>query len=263
MGDIMQLHTPRKRFGQHFLHDKSIIQRLVNAIAPQPGQHIIEIGPGQGALTVPILTLINTMDAIELDKDLIPALKQRCADKGNLNVHQGDALAFDFSSLFDGKAPLRIIGNLPYNISTPLIFHLLTFASYISDMHFMLQKEVVDRLAAKPNNKTYGRLGVMVQYHCAVTALFDVPPSAFYPPPQVDSSIVRLIPYHDIPHTARNYSHFSSIVKEAFSHRRKTLRNSLKNLVSDADWDRITVDARLRAEDLSVEDYLKISNHFF
>jgi 16S rRNA (adenine1518-N6/adenine1519-N6)-dimethyltransferase len=259
----MHTHTARKRFGQHFLHDKHIIQRLVNVIAPQKGQHVIEIGPGQGALTVPTLLIIDEMDAIELDRDLIPALTQRCADKGTLHVHQADALAFDFTTLFDGKSPLRIIGNLPYNISTPLIFHLLTFAPYISDMHFMLQKEVVDRLAAKPGDDAYGRLGIMVQYHCAVTALFDVPPTAFYPPPQVNSSIVRLVPYHDIPHTARDYSHFASIVKEAFSHRRKTLRNSLKNLVTDADWGKIAVNSQLRPEQLGVEDYLKISNHFF
>lgn len=262
-GTIMHLHHARKRFGQHFLHDKAIIQRLVHAIAPEKHHHIIEIGPGQGALTVPILNLIGEMDAVELDRDLIPALIQRCADKGKLTVYQADALAFDFASLFDGKTSLRIIGNLPYNISTPLIFHLLTFAAYISDMYFMLQKEVVDRLAAKAGDESYGRLGVMVQYHCEVTALFDVPPSAFYPPPQVESSIVKLVPYHDIPHTARNYQHFSTIVKEAFSHRRKTLRNSLKNLVGDADWDKITVDATLRPEQLNVEDYLKISNHFF
>lgn len=259
----MHAHTARKRFGQHFLHDKHIIQRLVNAIAPQKGQHIIEIGPGQGALTIPVLNLTGEMDAVELDRDLIPALAQRCADKGKLNIYQGDALEFDFTSLFDGKSPLRIIGNLPYNISTPMIFHLLTFAAYISDMHFMLQKEVVDRLAAKPGDEAYGRLSIMVQYHCAVTALFDVPPGAFYPPPQVNSSIVKLVPYHDIPHTAHDYQHFANIVKEAFSHRRKTLRNSLKNLVSDADWQKITIDSQLRPEQLSVEDYLKISNHFF
>lgn len=259
----MHTHIARKRFGQHFLHDKHIIQRLVDVITPKKDQHIIEIGPGQGALTVPILMLVSEMDAIELDRDLIPALTQRCANKGTLHIHQADALTFNFASLFDGKSPLRIIGNLPYNISTPLIFHLLTFASYISDMHFMLQKEVVDRLAAKPGDEAYGRLGIMVQYHCEVTALFDVPPTAFYPPPQVHSSIVKLVPYHDIPHTARNYSHFANIVKEAFSHRRKTLRNSLKNLVSDSDWQKITVNAKARPEELSVEDYLKISNHFF
>lgn len=257
------MHIARKRFGQHFLHDKQIIQRLVQAIAPQKGDHIIEIGPGQGALTVPILNSIGEIEAVELDRDLIPALTQRCADKGNLKIHQADALTFNFVSLFDGKSPLRIIGNLPYNISTPLIFHLLTFSAYISDMHFMLQKEVVDRLAAPPGEKSYGRLSVMVQYHCKVTALFQVSPGAFYPPPQVESSIVKLVPYHDIPHTARNYEHFSMIVKQAFSMRRKTLRNSLKSLVRDEDWNKITIDSQCRAEELSVEDYLKISNHFF
>jgi 16S rRNA (adenine1518-N6/adenine1519-N6)-dimethyltransferase len=261
--NIMYTHIARKRFGQHFLHDKHIIQRLVNVIAPQKDQHIIEIGPGQGALTVPVLELIGEIDAVELDKDLIPALIERCANKGNLRVYPADALTFDFGCFFDQKSPLRIIGNLPYNISTPLIFHLLTFAPYIWDMHFMLQKEVVDRLAAKPGSKTYGRLSVMVQYHCEVTALFDVPPAAFYPPPQVHSRIVKLVPYHDIPHTARNYAHFANIVKEAFSHRRKTLRNSLKSLVADFDWEKIAVNPQTRPEDLSVEDFLKISNHFY
>lgn len=258
----MHTHIARKRFGQHFLHDKQIIQRLVDIIAPKPGEHIVEIGPGQGALTVPILKLIHSMDAVELDRDLIPALKSRCADKGDLIIHQADALEFDFSSLISHSAPMRLIGNLPYNISTPLIFHLLEYAQHITDMHFMLQKEVVDRIAAKPGNGDYGRLSIMVQYHCETTALFDVPPSAFYPPPQVTSSVVRLVPYREITHFARDYPHFEKIVKEAFSHRRKTLRNSLKELIRDEDWKRIEVDPHLRPEQLSVSDYVKISNKF-
>jgi 16S rRNA (adenine1518-N6/adenine1519-N6)-dimethyltransferase len=256
----MHTHVARKRFGQHFLHDKQIIQRLVDSIAPKPGQHVVEIGPGQGALTVPILKMIGEMEVIELDRDLIPALQLRCADKGNLTVYQGDALAFDFASLIKNSTSLRVIGNLPYNISTPLIFHLLQFAKHITDMHFMLQKEVVERMAAKPGNADYGRLSLMVQYHCNTMALFDVPPTAFYPPPQVVSSVVRLIPYHDKPHQALNYQHFANIVKEAFSHRRKTLRNSLKELVNDEDWKHIDVDPHLRPEQLDVSEYVKISN---
>ena len=256
----MHMHVARKRFGQHFLHDKQIIQRLVNVISPALGQHIVEIGPGQGALTVPILKIVGNLDVVELDRDLIPALTLRCADKGRLTVHQADALEFDFATLVKEGQAMRIIGNLPYNISTPLIFHLLTFSKYITDMHFMLQKEVVERLAAPPGNGDYGRLSVMVQYHCEAIALFEVPPSAFYPPPQVISSVVRLIPYQNTPHLAKNYEHFATIVKEAFSHRRKTLRNSLKELVKDEDWQRIDIDSQQRPEQLGVSEYVKISN---
>ncbi|MDA8562020.1 16S rRNA (adenine(1518)-N(6)/adenine(1519)-N(6))-dimethyltransferase RsmA [Gammaproteobacteria bacterium] len=257
------MHVARKRFGQHFLHDKNIIKRLVQVISPKSDQHIVEIGPGQGALTVPILELIGKIEAIELDKDLIHPLTERCLKKGELNIHQADALKFDFSTLFNNQTPLRIIGNLPYNISTPLIFHLLTFSKYISDMHFMLQKEVVDRIAAPPQSRDYGRLSIMVQYHCEVNALFDIPPTAFYPSPQVQSKIIKLSPYHDIPHTAKNYEHFATVVKTAFSQRRKTIRNSLSTIVTDSDWEKITIDSKLRPEQLGVLEFLKISNHFF
>lgn len=255
--------APRKRFGQHFLHDKHIIQRLVHVIDPRPEQHIVEIGPGQGALTLPILKEIGQLDVVEIDWDLIPALKMRCLGKGALIVHQADALEFDFSSLVHHSEPLRIIGNLPYNISTPLIFHLLTFAKNISDMHFMLQKEVVDRLAAKSGDDAYGRLSIMVQYHCEVKYLFHVPPSAFYPPPKVDSSVVRLIPHVSYPHMAHDYEHFAHLVKEAFSHRRKTLRNALKQMVSDELWEKSKIDPHLRPEELGVADYVSLSNLYY
>lgn len=257
------MHVARKRFGQHFLHDKQIIQRIVDVIDPLPEQHLVEIGPGQGAITLPILKVVGQLDVIELDWDLIPALKIRCLGKGALIVHQADALEFDFKSLLQDTESLRIIGNLPYNISTPLIFHLLEFSEHITDMHFMLQKEVVDRMAAVAGDDDYGRLGIMVQYHCKVTSLFHVPPSAFYPPPQVDSSVVRLVPYHEIPHPAKNYQHFSNLVKLAFSHRRKTLRNCLKSIMTDADWNKTTIDPQLRPEQLSVADYVQLSNLFF
>lgn len=256
----MHAHTARKRFGQHFLHDKQIIQRIIEMIAPQPGQHLVEIGPGQGALTVPILKKIGQLDVVEIDRDLIPALKMRCAEKGRLIVHTADALQFDFGGLAQPDQQLRVIGNLPYNISTPLIFHLLQYANIILDMHFMLQKEVVERLAALPGTEAYGRLSIMMQYHCHVISLFNVSAAAFYPPPQVESSVVRLIPYREISHFARNYNHFALLVREAFSHRRKTLRNSLKELVSDAEWQIITIDSHLRPEQLRVEDYVAISN---
>ncbi|HEX2549666.1 MAG TPA: 16S rRNA (adenine(1518)-N(6)/adenine(1519)-N(6))-dimethyltransferase RsmA [Gammaproteobacteria bacterium] len=257
----MRTHAPRKRFGQHFLHDKNIIQRIVDRIAPTPSDHIVEIGPGQGALTVPLLKTIGEMDVIEIDRDLIPALKLRCEDKGILNIYEGDALVFDLTPLIEKKSPLRLVGNLPYNISTPLIFHLLEYANHIQDMHFMLQKEVVHRIAAEPNTSDYGRLSIMVQYHCQVQALFDVGAEAFYPPPQVESSVVRLIPHHGIPYPAKNYSHFTNVVKMAFSHRRKTLRNSLKKMIHDSDWQGMEIDSHLRPEQIGVKEYVDISNY--
>jgi 16S rRNA (adenine1518-N6/adenine1519-N6)-dimethyltransferase len=254
------MHAPRKRFGQHFLNDTDIIDRLVQAIAPEKGQHLVEIGPGQGALTIPVLTKTGEIDAVELDWDLIPILKARCKDHGVLNVHQADALTFDFKQLIHANEPLRIIGNLPYNISTPLIFHLLEYAADIRDMHFMLQKEVVDRLAAKCGNGDYGRLSIMVQYHCHVTALFPVPAEAFYPPPKVDSSIVRLVPHVSVDYFAKDYKHFGDMVKQAFNQRRKTLRNCLKTLMNDDDWKVSGIDPQLRPEQLSVKDYVNLSN---
>jgi 16S rRNA (adenine1518-N6/adenine1519-N6)-dimethyltransferase len=253
-------HIARKRFGQHFLTDKQIIQRIIDAIAPTPEQKIVEIGPGQGAITRPLLKKTGKLIAIELDRDLIPQLKHRCEDAGELTIHQADALEFDFKELIDNNETLRLVGNLPYNISTPLIFHLLTYAKHISDMHFMLQKEVVDRMAAMPATSDYGRLSIMVQYHCKVTALFHVPPQAFNPPPKVDSSIVRIIPYRELPHRANNYKHFAHLVKTAFSQRRKTLRNCLKLIVTDADWEKIHINSQLRPEQLSVSEYVKMSN---
>lgn len=256
----MKPHIPRKRFGQHFLHDKLYIQQIIEAIDPKPDQHLVEIGPGQGALTLPMLKKTEEIDVIELDWDLIPALKIRCLGKGALIAHQADALEFDFSSLVKNSEKLRIIGNLPYNISTPLIFHLLKYASIITDMHFMLQKEVVDRMSAKPSTKEYGRLSVMVQYHCVVHALFNVPPQAFYPPPQVESAFLRLIPATSKHLQAIDYSFFAEVVKTAFSHRRKTIRNSLKTLIADDDWANLQIDPQLRPEQLTVIDFVNISN---
>lgn len=257
----MRTHAPRKRFGQHFLHDKFIIQRIIDMVTPKSSDHFVEIGPGQGALTVPLLKAIGELDVIEIDRDLIPALKLRCEDKGILHVYEGDALNFDLTPLIQKKSPIRLIGNLPYNISTPLIFHLLNYAADVQDMHFMLQKEVVHRIAAVPNSADYGRLSIMVQYHCQVRALFDVGAHAFYPPPQVESSIVRLIPHHGIPYPAKNYSHFTDVVKLAFSHRRKTLRNSLKEMIHDSDWQNMNIDSHLRPEQIGVKEYVEISNH--
>lgn len=255
----MYAHTPRKRFGQNFLIDPFVIQQIVQSIAPQKNQHLVEIGPGRGAITQPLVTEVNQLDVIELDRDLIAPLQHRFAQYKNLIIHQADALTFDFNQLTAEEKTLRIVGNLPYNISTPLLFHLLQFSPIISDMHFMLQKEVVDRLTAKCNTPHWGRLSIMMQYHCQTTALFEVPPSAFQPAPKVQSAVVKLIPYAKPPFIAENYAHFADIVRMAFSKRRKMIRNSLKEKVSVTDLQKININPELRPEQLSIEDYVKIS----
>jgi 16S rRNA (adenine1518-N6/adenine1519-N6)-dimethyltransferase len=252
-------HPARKRFGQNFLHDPMIIQRIVSKVAPQPGDHIVEIGPGLGALTTTILPLVGELDVIELDRDLIPKLQQQCSGLGELWIHNVDALKYDFTQLATTSRSLRVIGNLPYNISTPLLFHLLTQASAIRDMHFMLQKEVVDRMTAGPGSKTYGRLSIMVQYHCKVEKLFNVGPGAFKPKPKVDSAVVRLLPYVTPPVDTGDKHKFEQIVNAAFSQRRKTLRNSLKNLVPEDVIINTGIDPGLRAEALGIEQFALLS----
>lgn len=254
------MHTPRKRFGQHFLSDQAIIHHIVASLAPHPKDHLIEIGPGQGALTVPVMEEVGDLEAVELDRDLIPELEHRTRHFGKLKIYSEDALRFNFAEVKTDKRLLRVFGNLPYNISTPLIFHLLSFSSIISDMLFMLQKEVADRLAAKPGSGAYGRLSVMAQYYCEIEVLFDVPPTAFFPPPQVDSSIVKMMPYQTSPYTLKSYATFEKVVKQAFGQRRKTLRNSLKTLVSDEIWSQLSISSTDRAENLSVQDFVDISN---
>lgn len=253
------MHYPRKRFGQHFLHDQSVIHRIITALNPKPNDHLVEIGPGEGALTFPLLKCVPSLDAIEFDRDLI-VLLHTSADQTHLNLIQADALNFDFAQLKNDERPLRMIGNLPYNISTPLIFHLLTFKNVISDMLFMLQKEVAERLAAAPRSSSYGRLSVMVQYHCVVMVLFDVSPRSFSPPPKVQSSIVKLIPHQHYPYLAKDELLFAEVVRRAFNHRRKTLRNSLKGLVSDDIWQALSIHSDLRPETLSIENFVSISN---
>ncbi len=252
-------HKPRKRFGQNFLTDKNIVGKIVAAIAPRPGDNLVEIGPGLGAITLPLLQQAKRLQVVELDRDLIPQLKENCRDLGELIVHEADALEFDFSALAPGS-PLRVAGNLPYNISTPLLFHLIESISCIQDMHFMLQKEVVDRMAARPDTADYGRLSVMLQYHCKVEPLFTVPPGAFNPRPKVDSKIVRLQPHPVSPCPVDNYADFASLVKQAFAQRRKTLRNNLKPLL---DADRIAalgIDPATRAETLALADFARLAN---
>ena len=252
-------HRARKRFGQHFLHDRGIIERIIAAIAPRPGDRIVEIGPGLGALTAPLLERHGELDVVELDRDVIPHLEANCAGKGVLRVHNVDALKFDFSALAEGKR-LRVVGNLPYNISTPLIFHLLEGAADILDMHFLLQKEVVDRLTAAPGGSDYGRLSVMVQYRCRAESLFGVGPGAFSPPPRVDSAVVRLTPFDTLPYPARDERRLADLVNRAFSQRRKTLRNGIRDLLDAEGIERAGVDPGIRPERVSVEEFVRLAN---
>ncbi|UAW98769.1 16S rRNA (adenine(1518)-N(6)/adenine(1519)-N(6))-dimethyltransferase RsmA [Halopseudomonas nanhaiensis] len=252
-------HRARKRFGQNFLHDAGVINRIHRAIAPREGQHVVEIGPGQGAITEGLLASGARLDVVELDHDLHPILLSRFGHLRNFALHKGDALKFDFASLADGQR-LRIVGNLPYNISTPLMFHLLDQAHCVEDMHFMLQKEVVQRLAAGPGSSHYGRLGIMVQYHCQVEHLFDVGPGAFSPAPKVDSAIVRLTPHATLPFPADEPEMLERVVREAFNQRRKTLRNTLKPLL-DADGIAAEgLDPMLRPEQVDLAGFVRLAN---
>jgi 16S rRNA (adenine1518-N6/adenine1519-N6)-dimethyltransferase len=252
-------HRPRKRFGQHFLHDPGVIRRIIAAIDPSPGQRVVEIGPGRGAITAPLLERLGELDVVELDRDVLPLLEQTCAGLGRLHVHSADALSFDFGTLARSGQPLRLVGNLPYNISTPLLFHLLAQQTPIRDMHFMLQKEVVTRMAAQPGGKDYGRLTVMLAASCAVEHLFDIGPGAFRPPPRVRSAFVRLTPWPEPPFPEADPALFARVVSQAFSMRRKTLRNSLKPLM-DADLIAgAECDPSARAETLAPSDFARLA----
>ncbi|HEX7342057.1 MAG TPA: 16S rRNA (adenine(1518)-N(6)/adenine(1519)-N(6))-dimethyltransferase RsmA [Rhodanobacteraceae bacterium] len=249
---------PKKHFGQHFLHDRRVIDRIIAALQPRADQRIIEIGPGEGALTLPLLASIGKLTAIELDADLIPRLAADAAPIGRLDIIQRDVLRTDLTALAAGT-PLRIVGNLPYYISSPIIFHCLAHAEAIVDMHFMLQKEVVERMAAAPGSKVYGRLSVMLQLACHVEPLFDVPPGAFRPPPKVDSAVVRLLPRPASELPDMDAKHLDSVVKAAFGQRRKTLGNALRGVL-DAEAIRTTgVDPRARAEALSPADFVHLA----
>ena len=254
-------HAPKKRFGQHFLHDPGIISRIVGAIDPQPGQTLVEIGPGLGAITRPVLARCQQLHVVELDRSLIPRLHTEYADIGELVVHAADALKFDIGTVpVPPGQGLRVIGNLPYNISTPLIFHLLKWADGIQDMHFLLQKEVVDRLTALPGTAEYGRLGIMVQYHCQAEALFHVGPGAFRPPPRVDSAVVRLVPWKTPPWPAQDDTLFAALVHQGFTRRRKTLRNALQGLADPAAMMAADIDPGRRPETLSVAEFVRLAN---
>jgi 16S rRNA (adenine1518-N6/adenine1519-N6)-dimethyltransferase len=253
-------HTPRKRFGQNFLHDYSVIANIIASLQIKPSEHWVEIGPGQGALTTPLLDKDITLDVVELDRDLVRLLKDKFKDKKNLTIHSADALKFDFSALVKQDEKLRVIGNLPYNISTPLLFHLLENVSCIADMQFMLQKEVVDRICAAPGSKKYGRLSVMMQYYCAAECLFEVYPESFEPSPKVMSAVIKLIPHLKPPVAVNDLVVFKQLVTQAFSQRRKTLRNSLKKLISEDVIVSLGIDPVARAETISLQNYAKLSN---
>ena len=249
-------HVPRKRFGQNFLVDRSVIARIVEAVDPQPTDNLVEIGPGLGALTRPLLERAPQLQVVELDRDLAARLRAGYP-RERLTVHEGDALRFDFSML---AAPMRILGNLPYNISTPLLFHMGTYSERFTDLHFMLQREVVERMVAAPSTPEYGRLSVMLQYRFRMQHLFSVPSSAFRPAPKVASAVVRLVPLVRPDIAARDELLFGETVTRAFSHRRKTLRNALLGLVAEADLEAVGIDPGLRAENLSVAEFVAISS---
>lgn len=253
----MSAHRARKRFGQNFLVDRAILTECVAAIDPQPGQRIIEIGPGLGALTEGLLARVEHIDAVEIDRDIVIHLQKKF-NAAQLTLHSADALEFDFSRFGDR---LRVVGNLPYNISTPLLFHLKRFSASICDMHFMLQKEVVERMVAQPGGRDYGRLSVMLQCDFAIDSLFGVPASAFEPAPKVESAFVKLVPLAQ-PLVAAEYSdRFASVVAAAFNQRRKTLRNALQGIFTAQDFERLGIDAGQRAERLSVAEYAAIARH--
>jgi len=252
---------PKKSFGQHFLHDVRYIDRIVSAMAPRDSDFMLEIGPGEGALTLPLLAAAGKLTAIELDTDLIPALEQRAARVGQLQVIHADVLGVDFTALAQsrGVSRLRIAGNLPYYISSPILFHCVDHAAVIQDMHFMLQKEVVERMAAAPGSKVYGRLSVMLQLACRVEPLFDVPAVAFRPPPKVESAVVRLVPLAPQERHDADPAHVHAVVKAAFAQRRKTLGNALKQWLDADAIRRAGVDPLARAETLSPEDFVRLA----
>ncbi|NMG73200.1 16S rRNA (adenine(1518)-N(6)/adenine(1519)-N(6))-dimethyltransferase RsmA [Aromatoleum diolicum] len=253
----MTEHRARKRFGQNFLSDPNIIRKIIDAIRPVAGETMVEIGPGLGAMTDPLVERLGHLHVVEIDRDLIARLQERYTLE-HLTIHQGDALKFDFGQL---GAPLRVVGNLPYNISTPLLFHLAAYAGQVSDMTFMLQKEVVMRMVAEPGTDDYGRLSVMLQYRFRMGRLFDVPPGAFRPAPKVTSSIVRMVPLPPEQLAAQDEGLLESIVAAAFGQRRKTLRNTLRDFLDERDFAALGLDPGLRGERLSVAEYIAIANH--
>ncbi len=255
-----QAHRPRKRFGQNFLHDRQVIDRIIDAIDPQPQDHILEVGPGQGALTGRLVASGARLDCVELDRDLAGYLQDYYRNSDNFTLHQQDILKFDIATIATGDHSLRVVGNLPYNISTPVLFHLLSRHELIRDMVFMLQLEVVQRMGAGVGSKNYGRLSLMLQYFCEVEHLFNVPSAAFTPRPRVSSAIVRLRPHATPPVQAKDEETLALVIRTAFNQRRKTLKNSLKAIISEDVLATLALDNSLRPENLSLADYVLISN---
>jgi len=253
----MSAHRAKKRFGQNFLVDEQIIADIIDAIRPEPDDSMVEIGPGLGALTRPLLKKLNHLHVVEIDRDIIARLENDYP-KNKIVIHAGDALEFDFATL---PAPLRIVGNLPYNISSPLLFHFAAYAERIKDMHFMLQDEVVERMVAEPSTPEYGRLSAMLQYRFHLEKLLDVPPESFRPAPKVDSAIVRMIPLPASEVSVRNEKLFAAIVRTAFGQRRKTLRNTLRGYLGEMDFEKLGINPQLRAENLAVADFISVANY--
>ena len=253
----MREHVARKRFGQNFLVDNGIISAIVSAISPQRSDVVVEIGPGLGAITEPLLAKLDHLHVVEIDRDLIARLKTKHTPE-RMSIHEGDALAFDFASIGQN---LRLVGNLPYNISTPLLFHLANYVGIVHDMHFMLQKEVVERMVAEPGESEFSRISVMLQYRFHIEWLIDVPPECFDPPPKVQSAVVRLIPKDVSELGAKDQQKLSRVVQAAFSQRRKMLRNTLKGVLSDQGFAELGIIPTCRAEDVSVADYVRIANY--
>jgi 16S rRNA (adenine1518-N6/adenine1519-N6)-dimethyltransferase len=257
--NMPEQHRHRKRFGQNFLHDANLLHKIIHFINPQAHEHVIEIGPGQGALTQFLANKVNRLDLIEIDRDLVAYLQQRFNHE-NINIHQADVLKFNFTQILPQTGKVRVIGNLPYNISTPILFKLLNHAEKIADMHFLLQQEVVDRMTATPGNKQYGRLSIMTQYFCEATPAIKVPATAFIPQPKVQSRTVHLTPHPTPKYQAHDFEHFKNIVKTAFSSRRKTIHNGLKKIIHTQDLQQINISPRCRPEELSVAQFVRISN---
>ncbi len=254
-----QIFKTKKRFGQHFLHDQQIINQIVNSVQINDSQTLIEIGPGQGAITMPLLQKFKRLTAIELDRDLIAPLTTQSARYGDLTLINEDILNIDFDSVFSEQS-LSIVGNLPYNISTPLLFHLLASSNMITSMTFMVQQEVANRITANVGHKNYGRLSIMMQYYCQASYLFHVPPESFNPPPKVDSAVIHLSPHKQLDSSLKDKNLLDQIVKAAFSQRRKTIRNSLSNLVSIEQFELSNINPKLRAENLSLQQFISLTN---
>lgn len=252
-------YRTKKRFGQHFLHDQQIIRQIVNAVQISDGQTLVEIGPGQGAITMPLLQAFKALTAIELDRDLIAPLSKQAERHGELTLINEDILNVNFDTLFSGQS-LSIVGNLPYNISTPLLFHLLASSSMITSMTFMVQQEVANRITADVGHKNYGRLSIMMQYYCQASYLFHVPPESFNPPPKVDSAVIHLTPHKQLDSTLKDKLLLDQIVKTAFSQRRKTIRNSLSTLVSAEQFEKSDINPKLRAENISLSQFITLTN---